>query len=127
MKIIVAGSRSFSDTNLGFDFCETVLAFLQFYGIFDQRNEIEIISGCASGADEVGIQFAKLHDLSLKKFPAKWNRHGKSAGMIRNLEMSDYAGTDGILIAFWDGKSKGTKQMIQSAHSKGLLIFIERI
>ena len=51
--------------------------------------------------------------------PANWDLYGKSAGFRRNIEMADYAIADnsrGILLAFWDGKSKGTKHMIDIAN-----------
>ena len=53
--------------------------------------------------------------------PAKWDKHGNSAGMIRNSQMADYA--DG-LIALWDGESRGTKNMIETASKNGLCIFM---
>lgn len=51
---------------------------------------------------------------------------GKAAGPIRNAQMAKYAseGAKGILVAFWDGKSKGTKNMIQEARNKDLIVKI---
>lgn len=51
----------------------------------------------------------------MKRFPAKWKEYGKAAGFVRNSEMADYSD---MLIAFWDGKSKGTKNMIDNAKKK---------
>ncbi|WP_197026348.1 hypothetical protein [Polaribacter sp. Hel_I_88] len=53
------------------------------------------------------------------RFPAEWNKFGKAAGPVRNKEMAIYADA---LIAFWDGKSRGTKNMIQLAKQNGLLL-----
>lgn len=54
-------------------------------------------------------------------FPADWNKHGKAAGPILNAEMAEVADA---LIAFWDGKSRGTANMIQLAKDKGLKVAI---
>ena len=63
--------------------------------------------------------------------PANWEYYGKRAGMIRNGEMARYASEDpdneGILIAFWDGKSRGTKGMINIAYRTGLEVVVIRI
>jgi hypothetical protein len=48
-------------------------------------------------------------------FPADWNKFGKSAGHVRNQAMADYAD---ILLAFWDGKSTGTKSMIKKMNAQ---------
>jgi len=55
------------------------------------------------------------------KFPADWNKFKKSAGYKRNVEMAENADA---LIAFYDGKSKGTGHMIDIAKEKNLLIRI---
>jgi len=57
--------------------------------------------------------------LNLIKFPAEWNKFGKAAGPKRNKEMAIAADA---LIAFWDGKSRGTKNMIELAKQKGLKV-----
>ncbi len=109
MKVIVAGSRTFND----YDLVERTMDDL--FG----SNEIEIISGGANGADKLGERYAKENGLKLYIFPADWNKYGKQAGAIRNKEMAEI-GTH--LVAFWDGKSKGTKMMIDIAGKKGLKI-----
>ena len=78
-----------------------------------------IISGGAKGADSLGERFAEQHSLHLTVCKADWNKHGKSAGYIRNSEMADIGD---VLLAFWDGKSKGTKHMIDLALKKGLIV-----
>ena len=79
----------------------------------------EVVSGCASGADTLGEQWAEAHYHKIKKFPADWEGLGKAAGHIRNDEMANYAGA---LVAFWDGKSPGTKSMIDKAIRRGLYV-----
>ena len=66
-------------------------------------------------------------NILLKKFPANWDLYGKRAGYIRNEQMAKYAMSDnsyGVLIAFWDGKSRGIKHMIDLANKYGLEIHI---
>lgn len=71
----------------------------------------EIVSGSARGVDKEGEVYAATKSISVKRFPAEWNKYGKSAGMIRNTEMAKYAD---CLVAIWDGKSRGTKHMIET-------------
>jgi hypothetical protein len=68
----------------------------------------------ARGADMLGFQFAREHGVKCYQFPADWNQYGKRAGFIRNKQMGDFA--DGLL-AFWDGESRGTKQMVEYMQS----------
>ena len=99
-KVIIAGGRNY------LNFFE-LSAVCDFY--LKEKKEIEVVSGCASGADSLGVKYAMLKGYSVSKFPADWDKHGKSAGYKRNTEMAEYADA---LIAFWDGESKGTKHMI---------------
>jgi hypothetical protein len=113
-KIIIAGGRDF--TNWYQLHCQ-VAHILSLKFEWDSLDEIEIVSGGARGVDKLGEKFAKIYDIDLKIFPAKWNEHGKSAGFIRNNDMAKYASA---LIAFWNGKSKGTKHMIDTARKNNL-------
>lgn len=86
-------------------------------------DKIRIISGAARGADQLGEQYAKIVGYEVSRFPADWDGLGKMAGYVRNAEMAKYAIADenyGVLIVFWDGKSKGTKHMIDLAEKNGL-------
>jgi hypothetical protein len=109
MKVIIAGSRdgvAFEDVVHG------VMKFEQLHGKIT-----EVVSGRARGADLIGEEYAAIHGLKVKMFPAEWDRFGKKAGSIRNAQMGDYA--DG-LVAVWVGGSRGTWNMIQYARSKGM-------
>ena len=57
----------------------------------------------------------KSMDIKLSTSPADWDLDGKSAGFKRNVKMAEYADA---LVAFWDGESKGTKHMIETAKEK---------
>ena len=76
-----------------------------------------IVSGGAKGADALGEQFAERNGLGLERYPADWEKHGKGAGFRRNHQM---ALASDVLVAFWDGKSRGTKNMIEEAHKAKL-------
>ncbi|MCK5016198.1 MAG: DUF2493 domain-containing protein [Candidatus Peribacteraceae bacterium] len=121
IRIIIAGSRSFSDYNKLSTVCNDALSWLQMAHKKDLK--IEIVSGGANGADQLGERYAKEKGHTLTVFKADWNKYGKSAGYKRNAQMAKYAD---ILIAFWDGESKGTKHMINLAEDEELKIRIER-
>lgn len=103
MKLIVAGSREFGNYNLLSKHLDEINSK---YGI------TEIVSGTASGADSLGELYAKEHNIPIKRFPANWNKYGRSAGYIRNKDMAHYADA---CICFWMNKSKGTGHMINLA------------
>jgi hypothetical protein len=111
-KVIIAGGRDFSDYEL---LDKNVYEFTLY------QLDLEIVSGCANGADKLGEKYANTYGIPIKRFPADWDKHGKSAGYIRNKQMAEYAD---MLIAFWDGKSKGTNHMIDLATNSNLKIHI---
>lgn len=110
IKIIIAGGRDFNSYDM---VCEGMEAILRDYDL--ELNEIEIVSGGARGVDALGERYAKEHNLPLTLFPADWDAYGNTAGLIRNAEMAQYAD---MLLAFWDGKSRGTKHMIDTMKVK---------
>lgn len=114
MKVIIAGGRYFDNYDL---LCQKADYYLS------RQSEIEIVSGAAKGADKLGERYAEERQYMIKRFPADWGSFGKKAGYLRNTEMAEYADA---LIAFWDGKSKGTKHMINIAKKQNLLIRIIR-
>lgn len=88
-----------------------------------QPEDIVVISGHASGADALGERYAQKRGLQLETFPAYWKVLGKAAGPIRNAKLAEVADA---LIAFWDGKSRGTKNMIDTATKRGLKVAVFR-
>lgn len=75
----------------------------------------------AKGVDTLGEQWANINSVAVKRFPADWNKYGRGAGPVRNRQMSEYGDA---LIAIWDGKSRGTENMIEEARKRNLRIFI---
>ena len=114
-RVIIAGCRDFQDYALLKEKCEYYLQNKL------QSDNVIIVSGHASGADSLGERFAQEHGLQIELHPADWAKHGRAAGPIRNKEMASVADA---LIAFWDGQSRGTKNMIDQAREKGLKIAI---
>lgn len=105
MKVIVAGGRDFNN-------------YKRLSEVLDNlKQPFEVVCGEAKGADSLGKRYAKDNELTVHRFPADWDTHGKSAGYKRNEQMADFADA---CIAFWDGQSRGTKHMIDIATRKGL-------
>lgn len=103
MKLAVVGSRDFND----YDLLKTKL---------DQINErvkiTLIISGGARGADSLAERWANEHKVETKIFYPDWDKYGKKAGFLRNEQIIKYCDA---VVAFWDGKSKGTEHSINLA------------
>lgn len=95
-KLLIAGSRDFNDYQL-------------LKKSIKPENIECIISGCARGADTLAIKYAKEFNIPVEKYPADWNKYGRSAGYIRNKLMVSKATA---VICFWDGQSKGTRHTI---------------
>ena len=110
-KVIIAGGRDFQDYNLLKEKCDSILSSV--------KDDIMIVSGCATGADSLGEKYAAENDYIIAYFQANWNLYGRGAGMVRNREMAEYGDA---LIAFHDGQSKGTANMIKIAKEKGLKV-----
>lgn len=106
IRLVVAGCRNFNDYDL-------LSQELDKYIADQNKNEsLIIVSGCAEGADKLGEKYASEHDLPIERYPAKWDKYGKSAGPRRNEEMAKVADK---VIVFWNGKSHGTQSMIKYA------------
>lgn len=96
MKFVIAGGRDYDNYGL-------------LSGVLKSFNITEVVCGEAKGADALGKQYAIENNIPVKSFPADWKTYGPAAGPIRNKQMAEY--TDEAIV-FWDGKSKGTKNMI---------------
>lgn len=116
-KLIVAGGR---------DFVDYQRAHAVLFALAEEAGEerhISIVSGMARGADQVGYHIAREENIKCYEFPADWDKYGKGAGYRRNTQMAEFA--DGLL-AFWDGKSRGTYHMIREMEKLGKPVKIER-
>jgi len=117
-KLIIAGSREFDDYDALSRAVDYFLYNIAFF-TFVTPEHIEIVSGTALGADRLGERYAIDNGFGIKRFPANWTMHGKSAGFKRNKQMAVYADA---LIAFPLGKSPGTRDMIKQARGLGLTV-----
>ena len=115
-KVIVAGCRDFADYELLKEKCD-------FYLQNQKPEDIVIVSDHASGADALGERYAQERGYETEVYPADWKTNGRAAGPIRNAQMAAVADA---LIAFWDDKSRGTKNMIDTATKRGLQVAVVR-
>lgn len=112
MRIIIAGSREYNNYE------EAVKLIDKFIKDVNSSNVV-IVSGGAKGADKIGEEYAARNDLDCVVYKANWGKYGKQAGIIRNGEMAKNAD---CLLAFWDGESRGTYNMINTAKKRKLKV-----
>lgn len=119
MKLAVVGSRSFRDRL-------TVFFFLEEYRKVFGDSLSFVSGGCPSGPDRFAEEFAHLNGIPITIFPANWNEHGRAAGFVRNSFIVDECDE---VIAFWDGKSNGTRDTINKAkkQNKEVVIVNEKL
>lgn len=105
MKVIVAGCRMFANKDF----------------LYEQMDQIynglitEVVCGMARGVDSLGKSWAIENKISVKEFPANWEKYGKRAGILRNQQMADYADR---AVLFWDYASKGTANMLHEMKTR---------
>lgn len=116
-RLIVAGSRNFNNYELLKQKCDSLLSQKRL------THSIVIVSGTARGADTLGEQYAHERGYAVERYPADWEHDDKAAGPIRNSQMAAHADA---LVAFWEGKSRGTRDMIEKAKERNLLVRIVR-
>lgn len=104
MRIAVVGSREFRNL-------EAVRQF-----VYEQTRDTVIISGGAQGVDDAAHQEARRLRMPYEIYRPDWAKHGKQAGAIRNHEIVKTADE---VVAFWDGKSRGTKITMDIATQLG--------
>jgi SLOG family YspA-like protein len=105
MRVIIAGTRSICDETMVRKAIETSGFLIS-----------EMVSGGSKGVDESVERIAEKDGIPFKRFLPDWNKYGKKAGPVRNREMAAYADA---LIAVWDGKSRGTRHMIETIRKAG--------
>ncbi len=112
-RVIVAGGRDFDNYAFLRERLDRLLAA--------DGGEVEIVSGHAKGADRLGERYAEERSLRLRVMPADWRTLGRLAGVFRNQRMLDYAMEETpMVVAFWDGSSRGTADMIRRAGKAGV-------
>ena len=104
MKVAVIGSRGLTVNDLG---------------KYLPEDTTEIVSGGAKGIDTCARDYALSHDLKLTEFLPEYSKYGRGAPLKRNLQIIEYAD---VVIAFWDGKSRGTKYVIDNCKKLGVQV-----
>jgi len=105
-RVVIAGCRDFTDYKQAKEYIDFCISNIR------QEYRIIIVSGGARGADTLGEKYAKQNGFEIERYLADWDTYGKSAGARRNKKMAEVCD---YVICFWDGKSKGTKIMIDYA------------
>ena len=118
IRIVIAGCRYYDNYPEAKRFIDTVVQK------FDKDARLIVLSGSCRGADILGEKYAAECGAIIERYPAQWNRYGKAAGVIRNQAMAELCD---YVICFWDGKSKGTKAMIECARKAGKAVEIKYI
>ncbi len=106
MKVAVIGSRNLSIENLS---------------NYLPKETTEIVSGGAKGVDMSAREYALANSIKLTEFLPEYSKFKRAAPLKRNLQIIEYAD---VVIAFWDGKSKGTKFVIDNCNKIGKSIIV---
>lgn len=114
MKVAIVGSRSFTDYQVMIDFVEYSIGL---------GNITEVISGGARGADSLARRLANEFEIPYREYGPNWDKHGKRAGIVRNV---DIISESDVVIAFWDGKSNGTRHSINTSKLQSKVLFVYR-
>lgn len=96
MRVLICGSRTFTEQKIVFDYIEQNLS----------SRDIVMHGACATGADRLADRACKIFAIPVERYPANWVLHGKGAGPLRNQFMIDQK--PNLVVAFWDGESTGT-------------------
>ncbi len=88
------------------------------------KETTEIISGGARGVDASAREYALRHGLKLTEFLPEYSRYGRCAPLKRNLQIIEYAD---LVLAFWDGKSRGTRNVIETCRTQGVPVSVRRL
>ena len=109
MRTAVIGSRNLSVADLG--------AYLP-------EGTEEIVSGGAKSVDASAREYAQAHGVRLTEFLPDYRRYGKGAPLRRNIDIIEHADT---VLAFWDGRSRGTKFVIDECVRRGVPVQVIRL
>lgn len=108
MKVIITGGKDFNDYPLLKLKCNELLK---------NYSDIEIVSTGDDGASKLGELYAKDFGHSLKRFPINSSFYTKAAETDRTKQLVEYSD---MLIAFWDERSRETKNIIDVSNSESL-------
>ncbi len=104
--MVIAGSRTYNNYSEAKNYIDFYISKIKLH------DTIIFVSGGCCGADMLGERYAKENRYKIERYSANWKNFGKSAGPKRNKQMAEISD---YIICFWDGRSKGTKSMIEYA------------
>lgn len=110
-RVIVCGSRDFDDYPKLCRWLDHLLSRVT------KTHRVIVVHGACRGADSLAESYARSRGLLVESYPADWDRYGRSAGPKRNAKM---VGIANAVVAFWDGKSSGTRDTIDKAKQKNI-------
>lgn len=111
--IAIVGCRDFEDYER---FRAEVTVFIDEVLCRNFCDTLIISGGCRTGADDMAFNLCRKENIPFTEYPADWATHGKAAGPIRNRKMAEACDE---CIAFWDGVSRGTRNMIEQCAKLG--------
>ena len=109
---MVTGSRGWTDA----DAIDAVLSRYALAGF-------DVVHGGAAGADQIAADWCRLWSVGEEVFEPDYAAHGSRAPHVRNDAMLDVADA---VVAFWDGKSRGTQSVIEKAEKRGIPVEVIR-
>ncbi len=109
MKVAVIGSRGLTVEDLG---------------KYLPEGTTEIVSGGARGVDTCAREYAVSHGVKFTEFLPEYERYGRGAPLKRNITIIQ---NSEIVLAFWDGSSRGTKFVIDKCREMGVEVKVIRL
>ena len=127
-KLLVCGTRDFDDFGLLRDTLDRLTFWFSDVIVVTGGQKLRVGYGRYAGADYLAQEWASLvyNRYTVMNFHPDREAHGKAAIPVRNKEMVEFVGSDGYCVAFWNGTSLGTKNMIQLAKEHGITTRVVR-
>ncbi len=117
-RIVVAGCRDYTNYAQAKEYIDFCICDIR------EKYTLVFVSGGCQGADMLGERYASENGYEIERYPAQWDKYGKSAGPRRNRKMAEIGD---YMICFWDGTSRGTKSMIGYAKELHKPVRVKRI
>lgn len=117
-RIVVAGCREYKNYEEAKEYIDFCISKIR------EDEDLIFLSGGCRGADLLGERYARENGFELEIYPANWEKYGRAAGPKRNREMVSAAD---YIICFWDGKSRGTKTLVEFARRANKPLRIKKI
>lgn len=118
MQMLICGSRGITDVE------RVRRAMNEAWNDMGRPEITRVISGGARGVDSIGAMLARQGGVGVVTVYPDWDQFGRRAGFIRNTRMLEMLSQGDVVVAVWDGKSRGTKHTIDLGTQKGLKVFV---